>query len=101
MLKNHLSQCIVTVRAKSPERRLLENVAEEETEEEASSATTNGNSSQQTVVESPRRSVDPKRISTLTNDTTASSIDLDVRASALHPNEVETRKLKSIVQYQC
>ncbi|VDK56296.1 unnamed protein product [Anisakis simplex] len=102
MLQNHLDECIETVRAKSPEGlqrngRLMENGQDEE-ESEA----TNNTSSQRTVIESPQiRGHHPNRISTVTTDSTVSSIEFDMRAGAMHPNEAECRKLKSLVQYQC
>lgn len=95
MLQSHLNECIVTIRARSPEGRHYGRLNEESDSE----VTYENSSSQQTVVESPRASADLKRLSALTNDTRASSIDSgtgDVQRST-----PVVRNLKSIVQFQC
>lgn len=96
MLQNHLTECIETVRSKSPEIRQLEHGTETEDESEA----TYGSSSQQTIIESRIANNDSKRLSTLTNDTYASSNEGKFD-SIKYPNDINNRKLKSIVQYQC
>uniref|UniRef100_A0A915BU98 Uncharacterized protein n=2 Tax=Parascaris univalens TaxID=6257 RepID=A0A915BU98_PARUN len=99
LLQNHLNECIVTVRAKSPEKRSLERVVEEDTGED--SLATSGSSSKMTIIESSTKNFDVKRGSTLTDGSTASSIEFDPIINDLRPNDNAIRKLKSIVQYQC
>lgn len=73
LLQNHLTDCITTVRSKSPAGHLI-TLAEESDEETES--TTYGHSSQQTVIETRQNAAaDVKRLSTLTNDTVTSSVD--------------------------
>uniref|UniRef100_A0A0M3IA55 Rho-GAP domain-containing protein n=1 Tax=Ascaris lumbricoides TaxID=6252 RepID=A0A0M3IA55_ASCLU len=99
LLQNHLNECIVTVRAKSPEKRSLEHVVEEESGDD--SLATNDSTSKMTIIESSTQNFDAKRDSTLTNGSTASSIEFDTAINVSQPNDNGTRKLKSIVQYQC